>query len=96
MTDFIILTILLLASVVGGWYLKREAVRERSRRQLAREADEARSREVLDEWLRARVDHWLKRSGQSEAGDRIPDEVRDSVESLVLRNRTDISDGSKP
>ena len=40
MTDFIVLTILLLASIVGGFCLKREAVRERLRRRRRRRRGE--------------------------------------------------------
>ena len=80
MIDFIIMSVLFVGALVGGLYLKREAIRERERRKSAREAEEARRRQVVDEWLRTRVLHWLKRSGEPEAPDQIPQAVREAID----------------
>lgn len=80
MTDYIIMSVLLLAALIGGWFLKREAIRERERRQAAREAEQVRRREILDEWLRSRLLHVLAEAGQPVTLDQIPDKVREAVE----------------
>ena len=80
MTDYIIMSVLLVAALIGGMYLKREAVREGQRSRAAREAEQVRRREILDEWIRSRVLHWLEQSRQSGVPDQIPDKVCDEVE----------------
>lgn len=83
MIDYIIMSVLFVGALVGGLYLKREAIRERERRKSAREAEEARRRQVLDEWLRSRILHTMAHSGQPSL-DQIPDQVREVVESELF------------
>lgn len=84
MIDYIIMSVLLVGALVGGWYLKREAIRERERRQAARKAEETRRREVVDEWLRSRVLHTMALSGKSVSLDQIPDKVREAIEAELF------------
>lgn len=80
MIDYIIMSLLLVGALFGGWYLKREAIRERKRRQTARKAEEARRREVADEWLRTRVLYWLEQYGEKEEPGRIPEVVSQAID----------------
>ena len=80
MTDYMIMSVLLVAALIGGVRLKREAVREGQRRRAAREADQARRRDILDAWIHSRVVHWLEQSSQSGVPGQVPDTVRDAVE----------------
>lgn len=84
MIDYIIMSVLFVGALVGGLYLKREAIRERERRKSAREAEEERRRQVVDEWLRSRVLHTMAQSGQPVSLDQIPDQVRDAIESELF------------